>query len=80
MDGRRAAEERKERVPPRYTALGLKDRGGLCQTWVRGWRWRSPYNGLTAVVRSRQMVMEGAEVTPHPHDKQNVGPLARNGR
>jgi hypothetical protein len=32
-----------------------------------------------AVVCGGQMVIEGAELTPHPHDKQNVGPPARDG-
>jgi hypothetical protein len=36
-------------------------------------------NGLPADVRGRQAVVEATEVTPHPHDKQNVGPPARDG-
>ena len=40
------------------------------------------FDGITAYPRlcmGWQRVVEAAEVTPHPHDKQNVGPPARDG-
>ena len=39
----------------------------------------STRRGLPAVARGGQQGIEWAEVTPHPHDKQNVGPPARDG-
>lgn len=49
----------------------------LCGSWAGAGKW--PVNGQPAFVRGRQPVVEAEEVTSHPHDKQIVGPLARDG-
>ncbi|MGA2988493.1 MAG: hypothetical protein ABSG32_32400 [Terriglobia bacterium] len=45
--------------------------GAVLFTWA--------YSAIPAVVRGEYFVAEAREVTPHPHNKQSVGPPARDG-